>query len=33
MINNSRGVKPTYLSPEYMDVVKTAVQECQEKSA
>ena len=28
MINNSRGVKPTYLSPEYMDIVKTAVQEC-----
>jgi len=28
MINNSRGVKPAYLSPEYMDIVKTAVQEC-----
>ena len=28
MINNSRGVKPTYLSPEYMDLVKTAVQQC-----
>jgi hypothetical protein len=28
MINNSRGVKPAYLSPEYMDTVKTAVEEC-----
>jgi len=28
MINNSRGVKPAYLSPEYMDLVKTVVQEC-----
>ena len=28
MINNSRGVKPKYLSPEYMDLVKTVVQEC-----
>ena len=28
MINNSRGVKPTYLSPEYMDLVKTVVQQC-----
>jgi hypothetical protein len=27
MINNSRGVKPAYLSPEYLDVVKAAVQE------
>ena len=27
MINNSRGVKPAYLSPEYMDLVKTAVSE------
>ena len=28
MINNSRGVQPRYLSPEYMDLVKTVVQEC-----
>ena len=28
MINNSRNVKPTYLSPEYMDLVKTVVQQC-----
>ena len=28
MINNSRGVKPAYLSPEYMDLVKTVVQQC-----
>jgi len=28
MINNSQRVKPDYLSPEYMDLVKTAVQEC-----
>ena len=28
MINNSRGVLPKYLSPEYMDLVKTVVQEC-----
>ena len=28
MINNSRGVQPKYLSPEYMDLVKTVVQEC-----
>jgi len=28
MINNSRGVKPEYLSPAYMDLVKTVVQEC-----
>ncbi|MGD1086774.1 MAG: glycosyl hydrolase [Verrucomicrobiota bacterium] len=27
MINNSRGVKPAYLSPEYLDMVNTAVQE------
>ena len=29
MINNSRGVEPKYLSPEYLDLVKTAVAECQ----
>ena len=28
MINNSRGVKPAYLSPEYMDLVKTVVRQC-----
>jgi alpha-L-rhamnosidase len=28
MINNSRGVQPRYLSSEYMDLVKTVVQEC-----
>jgi hypothetical protein len=28
MINNSRNVRPKYLSPEYMDLVKTVVQEC-----
>jgi hypothetical protein len=28
MINNSRGVQPKYLSPEYMDLVKTVVEEC-----
>ena len=28
MINNSQRVQPKYLSPEYMDLVKTAVQEC-----
>ena len=28
MINNSRGVQPKYLSPEYLDLVKTVVQEC-----
>jgi uncharacterized membrane protein YgcG len=28
MINNSQRVKPAYLSPEYMDMVKTVVQEC-----
>jgi len=28
MINNSRGVLPKYLSPEYMDLVKAVVSEC-----
>jgi len=28
MINNSQRVAPKYLSPEYMDIVKAAVQEC-----
>ena len=28
MINNSRGVQPKYLSPEYLDIVKAVVQEC-----
>ena len=31
MINNSRGVKPAYLSPEYLDLVKTVVQECKQR--
>jgi hypothetical protein len=31
MINNSRGVKPAYLSPEYMDLVKFVVQECKKR--
>jgi hypothetical protein len=31
MINNSRGVQPKYLSPEYMDLVKTVVQECKKR--
>lgn len=28
MINNSQRVQPKYLSPEYMDLVKTVVQQC-----
>jgi hypothetical protein len=31
MINNSRGVQPRYLSPEYMDLVKFVVQECKQR--
>jgi hypothetical protein len=31
MINNSRGVQPKYLSPEYMDLVKFAVAECKKR--
>ena len=31
MINNSRGVRPAYLSPEYMDLVKFVVQECKKR--
>ena len=31
MINNSRGVQPKYLSPEYLDLVKSAVQECKKR--
>jgi hypothetical protein len=31
MINNSRGVQPKYLSPEYMDLVKFAVEECKKR--
>jgi hypothetical protein len=31
MINNSRGVRPAYLSPEYMDLVKFVVQECKQR--
>lgn len=28
MINNSRGLLPKYFTPEYLDLVKTVVQEC-----
>jgi hypothetical protein len=31
MINNSRGVQPKYLSPEYMNLVKFVVQECKKR--
>ncbi len=31
MINNSQRVQPRYLSPEYMDLVKTVVQECKKR--
>ena len=31
MINNSRQVQPRYLSPEYMELVKTVVQECKKR--
>jgi hypothetical protein len=31
MINNSRAVQPTYLSPEYMDLVKFVVEECKKR--
>lgn len=31
MINNSQRVQPKYLSPEYMDLVKTVVQECKQR--
>jgi len=31
MINNSQQVQPKYLSPEYMDLVKTVVQECKKR--
>ena len=31
MINNSRGVHPKYLSPEYMDLVKLVVEECKKR--
>jgi hypothetical protein len=31
MINNSRGVQPDYLSPEYLDLVKFVVQECKKR--
>jgi hypothetical protein len=31
MINNSRGVRPKYLSPEYMELVKFVVQECKKR--
>jgi hypothetical protein len=31
MINNSQRIAPKYLSPEYMDLVKAAVQECKKQ--
>ncbi len=31
MIDNSRGVQPDYLSPEYLDLVKFVVQECKKR--
>jgi len=31
MIDNSQRVQPKYLSPEYMDLVKTVVQECKKR--
>lgn len=31
MINNSRGVQPAYLSPEYLDLVKFVVEECKKR--
>ncbi len=31
MINNSRGVRPEYLSPAYMELVKFVVQECKKR--
>jgi len=31
MINTSRGVRPEYLSPEYMELVKFVVQECKKR--
>jgi hypothetical protein len=31
MINNSQRVQPKYLSPEYMDLVKTVVAECKKR--
>jgi hypothetical protein len=31
MINNSRGVTPKYFTPEYLDLVKTVVDECKRR--
>ena len=31
MINNSRGLRPLYFSPEYLDLVKLVVQECKKR--
>lgn len=31
MINNSRGLRPLYLTPEYLDLVKLVVQECKKR--
>jgi hypothetical protein len=32
MINNSRGVRPEYLSPAYMELVRTVVAECKKRN-
>ncbi len=31
MINNSRGLKPAYFTPEYLELVKFAVEECKKR--
>ena len=31
MINNSRGLRPKYFTPEYLDLVKLVVQECKKR--
>src|ERR1035437_7096410 len=31
MINNSRGLRPMYFTPEYFDLVKLVVQECKKR--
>jgi len=31
MINNSRGLRPLYFTPEYLDLVKVVVQECKKR--
>ena len=32
MINNSRGMRPRYFTPEYLDLVKLVVGECKKRS-